>query len=115
MKVRGLLILFAVITIVGYIYLSSQKNEHFLDINSKIPVYQYKFELPKQPEIPRLELSPVDPVALQAQSVQFKRTDPDAFLKNMCTYRQQNKDNNSIVGIEQRPISSGNPQLFTDF
>ncbi len=92
-----------------------KNTENFLDINSTIPVYHYNFELPKQPEIPSLELQPVDPVALQASSVQFKRTDPSGYLKNMCNYRQLNEDNGSIVGIVQRPISSGNPQTFTNF
>ncbi len=114
MKVIIVLAILAIVSYLGYTYFY-KKSENFLDIDSKIPVYHYKFELPKQPEITPLELISVDPVAVQAQSVQFKRTDPSGYLKNMCNYRQLNQDNNSLVGVEQRPISSGNPQVFTKF
>jgi hypothetical protein len=123
MKVRREIVVLTVLTVLtvlaylGYNYFFKKTSENFLDIDSKIPVYHYNFELPKQPEIIPLELSSVDPVALQAKSVQFKRTDPEGFLKNMCAYRQLNKEENcnSLVGISQRPVSSGNPQVFTDF
>lgn len=119
MKLITLIIVLAILASVsylGYTYFY-KKSENFLDIDSKIPVYHYNYELPKVPEINPIELSPVDPVVLKAQSVQFKRTDPPEYLKNMCTYRQQNKEQNcnSLVGVAPRPVSSSHPQVFTDF
>lgn len=119
MKLKSLILLLIVVVIISYVgyQLFFKKNEEFLDIDSKIPVYHYKFELPKQPEINPIELESVDPVALAANSVQFKRTDPSGYLKNMCSYRQQNKEENcnSLVGVAPRPISSGDPTVFTQF
>lgn len=123
MKLRSLII-FIVLCFLGYIGYNFffKKADNFLDIEAKIPVYHYDFQLPKEPEIVSLELgsqaaSSVDPVAKSSEPVHFKRTDPDRYLKNMCSYRQQNPEENcnSIVGIMPRPISSGNPTVFTQF
>ncbi len=126
MKLRTILLRLCVLAVISYFgyHFFFKKAEKFLDIDSAIPVYHYKFELPKEPKIDSLEFdvesrrdASVESVAKAAEPVQFKRTDPEGYLKNMCTYRQQNKEENcnSLVGVAPRPISSGDPTFFTQF